>query len=87
MYVKGNHRVPKKKINLIPRLILRPRDVQNWILILIPGTLVPRFRTDSDSIANPWLMGQIGLKFIKDLAVGLLKGLVSPGPPAFFSKL
>ena len=30
------------------------RDVQNLILIPIQGTLVPGFRTDSHSIADPW---------------------------------
>ena len=43
----------KYKIS-IPRLILIPRDVQNSIPIPIPGNLVSRFRSDSDSIADPW---------------------------------
>ena len=41
----------KKYKNSIPRPILRPRDVQNSIPI--PSPLVSRFRTDSDSIADP----------------------------------
>ena len=44
----------QKYKNSILRPILRPRVVQNSIPIPIPGPLVSRFRTDSDSIADPW---------------------------------